>query len=129
MNAEQDGREKARRFLEDNLGAIIADDPERRYAVARAYEYIDTMDVMPTRHVTVNAVKISMHPAQFDRFLSILSFIVEAERRDTLGYRTAQEAAANEILTRDVYQRKLHDQHPSIREAYDRYMMAIRLCT
>lgn len=126
------GREKALHYLKKNLDADIADDPDWVYAMLQPYDANRDIDpeswVMPTKKVTIPAVRIRMHPAQFERLLGILGYTVDAEQRETLGYRTPQEAAAFEVLQADARERRLRDSHPTIREAYDQYMMAIKLC-
>lgn len=127
------GRDKALHYLEKNLDAQVADDPDWRYAMLRPYDAVRDLDPetwpSPERKVEVPAIRIRMHPAQFERLLGILSYIVDPELRESLGYRTPQEAAAFEVLQSEVREKRLRDSHPTIRAAYDQYITAIKLCT
>lgn len=122
--------DRARQFLEDNLEAKIGEDPDWRCAVfSRATADRDFDTNIRCETTVMPFVKVSLHPAQYERLLGILAYIVDPELRDSLSYRTPQEMQAYDILCERARERQLRTSHPTVKEAYEQYMTAIRLCT
>lgn len=128
------GRDAALRYLEDNLGARVGRDPELRYSELvlprdEAWRVEDDPAVASCKRIDTPGIKISLHPAQFERLLGMIGYIVDPELRESLGYRTPQEAAAFEVLQTDAREKRLRESVPTVREAYLQYITAIKLCT
>lgn len=128
------GRDAALRYLEDNLGARVGRDPELRYSeLVLPMGWMRLPDDDPAaascKRIDTPGIKISLHPAQFERLLGMIGYIVDPELRESLGYRTPQEAAAFEVLQADAWERRLRESNPTVGEAYLQYATALKLCT
>lgn len=126
-----DAMERARAFLVSNLEAKIGEDREWRCMLPQPINYASPggADFLIDSSIVVPYVKVSMHPAQFERLLGLLVYVVDPEQRDDLAYRTPREMQAYDVLMEMARQRHLRETHPTVREAYDQYITAIKLCT